>query len=125
MHKIFKLKKYIDREKRGFRLNLMDFFLKIGENFKDVHFVSMKKNTIRGNHRHPKSKEWILLWEGKFKLAVLEKRRKEIELNVKEPILIFIPENTPHSLKNIDRRELFLISFGSRYPMDVESFKTD
>lgn len=125
MFRIIKLKNYLDVEKRGFRLNLMDFFLKEGVKFKDLHFVSMKKNTIRGNHKHPKSREWILLWEGKFEFIVLQKRKKKMRLNVKKPILIYIPENTPHFLKNIDKKETFLLSFGSRYPMDVESFKID
>ncbi len=120
MVKVLKLKNFTTKEKRGFRLNLMDYFLKEKERFKDIHFVSMKPNTIRGNHKHPKSKEWILLWEGKFKFLYLNKKLKEIKLDVKEPLLIFIPKNTPHLLKNISKKESFLLSFGSNYPMDVE-----
>lgn len=125
MIKIIKLKSYIEREKRGLRLNLMDFFEKNNEKIKDIHFVSMKRDTLRGNHIHPKGKEWILLWEGKFKIIFYGKRKRQKYLNIKEPTLIFIPEGEPHSLKNIDKKDLFLISFGSKYPMSSEKFIID
>lgn len=120
MFKIFKLKKNIFKDKRGIRLNLSKYFLKNKIKFKDLHFVSLKKNTIRGNHKHPESKEWILLWEGKFKIFWKDKKEREIKINVNEPVLIFIPEDTPHLIKNIDDKTLYLFSFGSKFPMDFE-----
>lgn len=120
MLKVIKLKDFTIKEERGYRLNIFDFFSKKKKIYKDLHFVSLKKGKFRGNHKHPNSEEWILLWEGKFEIIWKNKKLYKKLLDVKEPVFLYIPKNVPHLIRNLDEREVFLLSFGSSYPMEVE-----
>lgn len=121
MIKICDLKDFLKNEERGFGVDIFGFFLNNKEKFKDIHFVSIKPKSIRGNHLHKSSKEWIFLWEGKFLFCFKEgKVKREEIIEVKNPIIILIPEGVPHCLKNIDKKELYILSFGSKFPMDFE-----
>lgn len=82
----------------------------------NVHIVASKPGAIRGNHLHPRAREWVTIIEGLIRVSWAEPRedqrgtvsRSEM---VSGPALIEIAPGVPHSLENCGERDAFMLAF--------------
>lgn len=69
---------------------------------------------VRGNHYHPKAKEWFTLLEGKAELKLKDMETDEchsIRLNAKTPQTIVIPPNVAHAFVNTQEEPFLLLAY--------------
>jgi len=81
----------------------------------NLHAVSMHPGMIRGNHSHPDSREWLVVFNGPALVSVRTTSGGSVEtLQCKEgmPFMIEIPACAEHAIKNISDNDIFLLSFG-------------
>ncbi len=80
----------------------------------DIHMVSMKPGTIRGNHYHVNKTENILIIGSTCRVLVVDNKTKEKEekiLENNEKILFIIPPDVTHAIENIGNEVSYLFCF--------------
>jgi len=83
---------------------------------KQIHIASIKPGHIRGNHYHSKRIEWFFIVAGKAELFlqsikdIKSKDRICFKLSSKKPKVITIFPNIAHSVKNIGKEMVYLVS---------------
>ena len=80
----------------------------------DVHMVSMKPGTIRGNHYHVHKIENILVIGSVCRLLVVDNKTKEKEEKIIEnsnKISFVIPPDVTHAIENIGNEVSYLFCF--------------
>jgi dTDP-4-dehydrorhamnose 3,5-epimerase-like enzyme len=78
----------------------------------DLHVVSMRPGTVRGNHYHPDSSEWLLICGGAAKLVWGRTGDEEIEeilVEGMQPHLFRMPPGVRHTIKNLSDRLIYLV----------------
>ncbi len=71
-------------------------------------------NQVRGNHYHPKAKEWFTLLEGKAELKLKDMDTNElysIMLDEDVPQTIVVPPNVAHAFINIQEEPFLLLAY--------------
>jgi len=78
-----------------------------------VHIASLAPGAVRGNHVHPESGEYVLVWGGRAEmtwddseLGLVSEETAEGELVVYE-----IPPGVAHAVKNVGERDVYLIAY--------------
>ena len=69
---------------------------------------------VRGNHYHPKAKEWFILLEGKAELKLKDMDTSELYsliLDKNIPQTIVIPPNVAHAFINIQEEPFLLLAY--------------
>jgi oxalate decarboxylase/phosphoglucose isomerase-like protein (cupin superfamily) len=80
----------------------------------DLHVVSIKPGKVRGNHYHPESTEWVLIFGGEARLIwrdLDDKTAHETIVAGSETTLYRIPPKIEHAVINEDSHDIYLISF--------------
>ena len=80
----------------------------------DIHMVSMKPGTIRGNHYHVNKTEHILIIGSTCRVLVVDNNTKEREekiLENNENDLFVIPPGVTHAIENIGNDASYLFCF--------------
>ena len=103
---------YID--KRGWVINPFEQASIPHEKVGNLHVVSLHPHAVRGNHYHPDTREWLLVFDG----PTLVSGRLNSEFTVdtilveeNKPTLIEIPPGAEHAIKNISHRINYFLSF--------------
>ncbi len=79
-----------------------------------VTFVSTLPGKTRGNHFHKRKTEWYCVMYGEAIIAIENnktKEKKEISVNGKHMVLIKIPPNHRHWIKNIGNTHMHLLIY--------------
>ena len=82
----------------------------------DIHMVSMKPGSIRGNHYHVSKTENILIIGSTCRLLVEDNNTKEKEekiLENNEEMLFVIPPDVTHAIENIGNEASYLFCFSN------------
>jgi len=119
-----------DSDNRGFAARPVDEKeLKAGH-VSNIHIVSMKPGVVRGNHYHIKQKEKIWLIGGPCKVIARNRNTGETEEEIfdgNEQILLVIPPDISHAIKNISDGITYLFCYSnfSPTPDDKDVFRDE
>lgn len=109
----YKIKKLqIHEDERGWLVELLKAN-EIEEPIKQIHIASIKPGHVRGNHYHSKRMEWFFVVAGKAELSLQDIKTKEkicFKLSSKEPKVITIFPNIAHTVKNVGKEMVYLVS---------------
>ena len=109
----YKIKKLqIHEDERGWLVELLKAN-EIEEPIKQIHIASIKPGHVRGNHYHSKRMEWFFIVAGKAELSLHDIKTKEkicFKLSSKEPKVITIFPNIAHTVKNVGKEMVYLVS---------------
>jgi dTDP-4-dehydrorhamnose 3,5-epimerase-like enzyme len=112
--KQLELKHGIFKDGRGWTINPFSIADSSGKSLSDLHLVSMKPGTIRGNHHHPDATEWLLTCGGSASLVwrrVGDDTVNQFLTEGKEPALFEIPPGCEHAIKNLSHDDIYLMAF--------------
>lgn len=88
------------RDKRGFVANIP--WDERTSTLSNIHFFSINKDCMRGNHFHPKRDEWLFILKGKAKIILsYEDTRKEIILDADEGKWLLIYPKVAHTIETM------------------------
>ncbi len=79
----------------------------------DLHAASLEPGACRGNHFHPKSTEWLVVFGGPAVLAWREHGSRVVEqipLEGEGPWLFEIPAGVEHAVRNRSDRRIYLVA---------------
>ena len=83
------------------------------EDIKQIYVATIKPGHARGNHYHLKRIEWFFIIAGNAELSLQDIETKEkffLKLSSKESKVITIFPNTAHTVKNIGKEIVYLVS---------------
>ncbi len=88
------------RDDRGWVSNLLDFLPVPPERVKNVHICEMKIGCVRGNHRHRRQTEWIVLCGGPYRV-LFESDGVTIEEHImgERPTMLTVLPGTAHAIR--------------------------
>ncbi len=69
---------------------------------------------VRGNHYHKRKTEWYCVISGKAILTIIStktREKKEIIMGEDKFVLVEIPPNHFHSIKNVGEKEMMLLAY--------------
>lgn len=104
------------RDKRGWRIDLLRACGLQNEPIGDLHAVSLEPGACRGNHFHPDSFEWLLVFGGP---AVLAWRKnacagaEQLLIEGNRPHLFEIPAGVEHAVRNRSGQRIYLVALRS------------
>jgi dTDP-4-dehydrorhamnose 3,5-epimerase-like enzyme len=77
-----------------------------------LHLASLAPGAIRGNHVHPASSEFILVWGGRAELAWEEDGRVVREEVSGDELVVFeIPAGVAHAVTNTGLGTVYLVAY--------------
>jgi dTDP-4-dehydrorhamnose 3,5-epimerase-like enzyme len=103
-------------DERGWGLNPFKACEYMTDHPLDLHVVSMTPGAVRGNHYHPNVTEWMLVCGGPARFLskpVQEETVQEIRIGGKTPVLLEIPADIQHAVRNESDGDIYLIVFSS------------
>ncbi len=90
------------------------------ENINAVTFITLNKNSVRGNHYHKKTIQWNYILSGKvIFVSELNGKRKTLVGNKGELIKLDIKEK--HALKGLKKSEFLVFTKGPRGGKEYEN----
>ena len=90
------------------------------ENINAVTFITLNKNSVRGNHYHKKTTQWNYILSGKvIFVSELNGKRKTLVGNKGELIKLDIKEK--HALKGLKKSEFLVFTKGPRGGKEYEN----
>jgi len=108
------------RDARGWASNLLDFLPLSPAQIANVHVVSMKHGAIRGNHRHRRQTEWIVVCGGPCRIAIDDGRQQFYQLHDgAQPLLLSLSPGTAHAAQYLGDGEAYLVCITDA-PYDFE-----
>lgn len=119
--------KRIEKEERGWLIQVMPIIQEHLKKVEDIHIVSMEPNTIRGNHFHLKKTEIILPLFGRITVAWKENDLVYKENPLPATAMYLFPPGVPHALRNDGLVAAIAIAFGSEAfdPENPDSIKEE
>lgn len=99
---------------RGWGVNPIDIVGLSNKPIGRLHMVSLTPGSVRGNHSHKGSTEWLLVSGGPAKIAWRRLDQKSIEMILvkqDEPALFEILSLTEHAIMNTGQKDIFLLAF--------------
>lgn len=108
------LKNVIFKDGRGWSINPLKIADIRDKSLKDLHVVSIKPGTIRGNHHHPDATEWLIIYGGLASLVwrpVGNEAVNEFLIEGEEPALFEISPGCEHAIKNLSHYDIYLTVF--------------
>lgn len=119
--KIIPLNDHAWSDERGWGLRLLEA-AGIGEGeVGDLHAVSVEPGAVRGNHLHPDTTEWMLVFGGGCTLAwregngPVEVRRVDPDA----PLLAAFPPGVAHAVRGAGPGPVFLVCYADGRPETV------
>ena len=112
--KVVELRKAIRADDRGWSINPLEAVGLSRESLGNLHVVSMRPGTVRGNHYHTEATEWLLVCRGPAEVVWRRAGDDSIRnANVSKagPVLFKIPPNVKHAVLNESNEEIYLMSF--------------
>jgi len=82
--------------------------------FGQILVTAANPGKTKGSHYHKRKTEWYCIIKGRGIFTIINrknKEKKEIELGEKNLILVKIPVNHFHRIKNIGRKEMLLLAY--------------
>jgi len=98
-----------------------------GKQFGQIYFTATRPTMARANHYHKRKTEWFCVIKGEAKLVIRgvnDKKTNEIIMKDGNLVVVKIPPNTVHSIKNIGNDMMYLISYVDEpyNPEDPDTF---
>jgi len=95
--------------------------------FGQIYVTTSNPNMIKGNHYHKRKTEWFCVIKGKAKLAIRKLNNKKIHEILMEDdnlVVVKIPPNVVHGIKNIGKDMMYLLSYVDEpyNPEDSDTF---
>ena len=87
-----------------------------------IHIATMKPGTIRGNHFHPRSTEWLLIFGGPARFYWQPHQQSPIHeelIHDSGPVLFEIPPKIEHAVVNCAENDIFLMAFSDSDDRDT------
>lgn len=118
----------VKKDKRGWLAEIMrpeD----IGEaGFGQILVTTAGKEEIKGNHYHKRKTEWYCVIRGKAMLTITDnktKEQKKIFMGDDNMVLVTIPPQHFHAIKNIGKEEMYLMVYVSEAfnPSDQDTYR--
>lgn len=108
------------RDQRGWVSNLLDFLPLPPAELHNIHLVEMQPGSIRGNHRHARQTEWIVVCGGPCRIVLHtgDQKHEQVFLGP-EPTMLTIRPGTAHAVKNESEHEVYLLCLTDQ-PYDFE-----
>ena len=111
-----KIKRKINfKDKRGIILDLIE-----KENINAVTYITLNKNSVRGNHYHKKTIQWNFILSGSIKFFSELNGKKKIFIGNKGD-LIKIGIKEKHALKGLKTSEFLVFTKGPRGGKEYEN----
>ena len=82
--------------------------------FGQVLITTANPGETKGNHYHKRKTEWYCIIKGRGILTMINRNneeKKEIKLGEKNMVLVKIPPNHFHYIKNIGKKEMLLLVY--------------
>lgn len=86
----------------------------------NFHITSITPGSVRGNHKHLLTDEWIVVWGGGLFAWGTEEEVHQVAFAKGTAHLIFVPRGIYHSFKNTGTHDIFLFSYFVLKPGDYE-----
>ncbi|MFH1990983.1 MAG: cupin domain-containing protein [Pseudomonadota bacterium] len=116
------LKKNIWKDERGWGINPLEALgIKAGLPG-NLHIVSLKPGTVRGDHYHATATEWMLVFGGKAKIVWKVKKASSVHqifVDDSEPALFEIPPDIEHAVINDSTSDIYLAVFYDSHQPDT------
>jgi len=83
----------------------------------NLHLVSLKPGAVRGNHFHQYQNEVICVFGSRCKVAAVNNKtgeREEETIEENKQVLLKIPTNVTHAVKNIGDKTLYLLCYSDK-----------
>ena len=93
----------------------------------NLHVVSIKPGTSRGNHVHRDATEWLLVFGGAATIiwrSPAQPTPKKLHLDGPRPRLFEVPPKVEHSILNASKEDMYLVAFYDQPDPDTESCPT-
>lgn len=103
---------------RGWGINPLEAAGLSRESLGNLHVVSIKPGTIRGNHYHSRATEWMLVCGGPAKVvwrSADDDSIREALVSEAELVLFEIPPNVKHAVINNSKGDIYVLSFSNSY----------
>ena len=116
------LKRNTWKDERGWGINPLDALGTKADIPKNLHVVSLKPGTARGNHYHPTATEWVLVFGGRARIvwkAVKADSAQQIYVDDSEPALFEIPPDIEHAVVNDSANDIYLAVFYDSFQPDT------
>ena len=87
-----------------------------------IHIATLNPGSIRGNHFHPKSKEWLLIFGGPARFywrSCKEAAPHEVIIRDSGPVLFEIPPGIEHAVVNPTQHDVYLMAFSDSNDRDT------
>lgn len=100
-------------DRRGWRVDLLQACGLGSGRIGDLHVVTLEAGACRGNHFHPETDEWLLVFGGPAVLAWREPGSNEVKrvpIEGEGPWLFEIPAGVEHALQNRSTRKIYLVA---------------
>ena len=111
-----KIKRKINfKDKRGIILDLIE-----KENINAVTYITLNRNSVRGNHYHKKTIQWNYILSGCIKFFSELNGKKKILIG-KKGDLIKIVIKEKHALKGLKKSEFLVFTKGPRGGKEYEN----
>lgn len=84
----------------------------------NLHIVSMLPGTVRGNHFHSHQREFLLIMGGKVEVAWQEPGETERHVKIletRDPVILRVPPNTIHAVKNISEEIIYVVCYSRAF----------
>ncbi len=86
-----------------------------GKPFGQVYLTTANPGYIKGNHYHKRKTEWFCVIKGKGELILRDLKSKELKKilmdDEKNFLLVKIPPNVAHAIRNIGSEVLYLLAY--------------
>lgn len=107
----------VHADNRGFAIRSISDEELQRKNIFNLHLVSLKPGVVRGNHYHQHQNEVITIFGSRCKIVAVDNKTGEREEKIIEEerqVLIKVPTNVTHALKNIGDNILYLLCYSDR-----------
>ena len=85
----------------------------INNKFGQIYITTAFPEKVKGNHYHKRKTEWFCVIHGEGKLFLkdcLTKEQKIINMDQKNMVVVKIPSNVIHAIKNIGKEKMILLA---------------
>lgn len=125
--KINKKRLVIKKDNRGRLIELIKGKDIDGGKFGQILITTALPEKTKGNHYHKRKREWYVVVQGTGLLILKDIKSNELKkiiLKASSPLLIEIPRNVGHAIKNIGKDELLLLAYVNEEfnPKDPDTF---
>jgi len=100
-------------DERGWALALAKAAGRANDPLKNLHIATIAPGSIRGNHYHSDSAEWLMTFGGRAQLAFKcdGQDKTVLEVDAANPKLFKIDRNVTHTIKNISSADIMIVAF--------------